>query len=154
MNMWTWQEPLSHFFSPQTPLNIYVALGGIGFSVLLAATPILEMHVLGLLLMMAFNDLAATWLIEVQGAVVTRSAYKIVGPFGQIVRRSINTITAITGPLLFGIMPRSPYIVAGGLTLTWTLLVVVFLEKRRAATRSLLKEKLPEARYKAVMEMK
>ena len=104
--------------------------------------------------MMAFNDLAATWLIEMQGAVVTKSAYKIVGPFGQIVRRSINTITAITGPLLFGIMPRSPYIVAGGLTLTWTLLVVLFLEKRRDATRSLLKEKLPEARYKAVMEMK
>ena len=93
------------------------------------------MHVLGLLLLMAFNDLAATWLIEVQGAVVTKSAYKIVGPFGQIVRRSINTITAITGPLLFGIMPRSPYIVAGGLTLTWTLLVVFFLEKRRAATQ-------------------
>ena len=127
------------------------------------------MHVLGLLLMMAFNDLAATWLIEVQGAVVTKSAYKIVGPFGQIVRRSINTITAITGPLLFGIMPRSPYIVAGGMTLMWTLLVVVFLEKRRAATRSLLKEKLVpvfgeasytqasyngEASYKAVMEMK
>ena len=44
---------------------------------------------------------------------------------------------------------------AGGLTLIWTVLVVVFLEKRRAATRSLLKEKLPEARYKAgVMKMK
>ena len=112
------------------------------------------MHVLGLLLLMAFNDLAATWLIEVQGAVVTKSAYKIVGPFGQIVRRSINTITAITGPLLFGIWPRSPYFVAGGLTLIWTVLVVVFLEKRRAATRSLLKEKLPETRYKAVMKMK
>ena len=141
-------------FSSQAPLNIYVSLLGIGCSVLLAATPVLEMHVVGLLLMMAFNDLAATWLIEVQGAVVTKSAYKIVGPFGQIIRRSINSITAITGPLLFGIMPRSPYFVAGGLTLTWTLLVVFFLEKRRAATRSLLKEKLTEARYKAVMEMK
>ena len=112
------------------------------------------MHVIGLILMCMFYDIAATWLIEVQGAVVTRSAYKTVVPLGQIVRRSINTITAITGPLLFGIMPRSPYIVAGGLTLTWTLLVVLFLEKRRDATRSLLKEKLPEARYKAVMEMK
>ena len=30
----------------------------------------------------------------------------------------------------------------------------MFLEKRRAATRSLLKEKLPETRYKAVMKMK
>ena len=144
---------MTHHASPQTPLNIYVALAGIGCSVLLAATPILEMHVLGLLLMMAFNDLAATWLIEVQGAVVTKSAYKIVGPLGQIVRRSINTITAITGPLLFGIWPRSPYFVAGGLTLIWTVLVVVFLEKRRAATHSLLKEKLPETRYKAVMKM-
>ena len=59
------------------------------------------MHVPGLLLLMAFNDLAATRLVEVQGAVVTKSAYKIVGLFGQIVRRSINTITAITAPLLF-----------------------------------------------------
>jgi len=152
----TLTTPGKWFFNKHlpTPLNIYVALGGIGCSVLLAATPILEMHVLGLLLLMAFNDLAATWLIEVQGAVVTRSAYKIVGPLAQIVRRSINTITAITGPLLFGIWPRSPYYVAGGLTLIWTVLVVVFLEKRRAATRSLLKEKLPEARYKAVMKMK
>jgi len=32
-----------------------------------------------------------------------------------------------------------------------TLLVVFFLDKRRAATRSLLKERLAEARYKAVM---
>ena len=79
------------------------------------------MHVIGLILMCMFYDIAATWLIEVQGAVVTRSAYKTVVPLGQIVRRSINTITAITGPLLFGIMPRAPYIVAGGLTLTWTL---------------------------------
>ena len=74
------------------------------------------MHVIGLILMMMFNDIAATWLIEVQGAVVTRSAYKTVVPLGQIVRRSINTISAATGPLLFGIMPRSPYY--GMLTLT------------------------------------
>ena len=100
----------------QTPLNIYVSLGGIGLSVLLIAAPVFEMHVLGLMLLMMFNDIAATWLIEVQGAVVTRSAYKTVVPLGQIVRRSINTISAATGPLLFGIMPRSPYY--GMLTLT------------------------------------
>ena len=80
------------------------------------AAPVFEMHVIGLILMCMFYDIAATWLIEVQGAVVTRSAYKTVVPLGQIVRRSINTISAATGPLLFGIMPRSPYY--GMLTLT------------------------------------
>merc|ERR1712160_153719 len=58
---------------------------------------------------------------ELQASITTTSNYSLVGPLGQVVRRSLNVITALTGPPLFGILPRLPYFVAGGITIVWTI---------------------------------
>ena len=50
-------------------------------------------------------------------------SYSLVGPLGQVVRRSLNVITALTGPILFSVYPRLPYLVAGGVTLIWSVVL-------------------------------
>eukprot|EP00961_Rhodomonas_salina_P032936 443554-Rhodomonas_salina.1 len=125
-----------------SPWDIYVPMAGIATAVLVAAVPVFEVHVLGLILIMAFNDLAATILTEVQGAIATNKAYSFVGPFGQIVRRSLNVVTAVTGPFLFGVWPRLPYMVAGGLSWAWVILIVVLIERRRRSNAHIISEYL------------
>lgn len=135
------------------PFNIYIAMTGIGCSVLLAAVPVMGIHIFGLLMLMGFNDLAATLLIEVQAAITSNASYRIVGPTGQIVRRTLNSITAITGPLLFGIWPRAPHVVAGVITLVWTAIFIIAVERRRRFTRSILNTVLPTAKLFAINNM-
>ena len=147
-----WGKRIMKMYLP-APFNIYFSLFGIGACVLLASTPHIAVHIFGLLLLMGFNDLAATLLIELQGTVTSNASYKIVGPFGQVVRRTCNTVTAITGPLLFGVWPRLPYMVAGGVTLAWTLVVAIFIENRRKRGTAYLKENLLAPEFKALMRM-
>ena len=64
-----------------------------------------------------------------QGAITSTAAYATLGPMGQVVRRSGNVLTAITGPILFGILPQLPYIVAGSITLFWTAVVTLVMVK-------------------------
>jgi len=79
---------------------------------------------------MGFNDYAAIVLNEMQGSVTSAQAYRTMAPKGQIVRRCGNVVTAITGPILFGIVPTLPYIVAGGVTAAWTLALVFIIRRR------------------------
>eukprot|EP00927_Polykrikos_kofoidii_P067695 TRINITY_DN63145_c0_g1_i1.p1 TRINITY_DN63145_c0_g1~~TRINITY_DN63145_c0_g1_i1.p1 ORF type:complete len:477 (-),score=52.24 TRINITY_DN63145_c0_g1_i1:59-1489(-) len=135
------------------PLNIYVSMIGIGCSVLIAAIPVLEIHILGLLLLMAFNDLATTLLVELMGSITSQRGYKFVGPLAQIIRRMLNTVTAITGPILFGWFPRAPHLVAGGVTLLTTLVMIIVLEHRRSKTCALLAAGLDASRYQSIKMM-
>jgi len=104
-----------------SPYDICFAMAGIGTGVLVAAVPNFPGHVIGLIILMCFNDLGATLMTELQASITTTSNYSLVGPLGQVVRRSLNVITALTGPPLFGILPRLPYFVAGGITIVWTI---------------------------------
>ena len=96
---------------------------GIGIGVLVAAVPSFPVHVLGVVILMCFNDLGATLMTELQASISTTSNYSLLGPMGQVVRRTLNCVTALTGPILFGMYPRLPYIVAGTVTLVWTALL-------------------------------
>lgn len=78
---------------------------------------------------MCFNDLGATLMTELQASITTTSNYSLIGPLGQVVRRSLNVITALTGPVFYSLYPRLPYFVAGGITLIWT--VVLFIAFKR-----------------------
>jgi hypothetical protein len=118
-----------------SPYNLFVAMGGISVSVLLASVPSFPVHVVGILFLMGFNDLAALILNEMQGTITTSRAYSAIGPMGQVVRRSCNVITAITGPLLFSVSPQLPYIVAGVLTALWTLVLVIVIKHRMRSNR-------------------
>ena len=101
------------------PFDLCIAMFGIGVAVLVAATPSFPVHVIGLISLMCFNDLGATLMTELQGSITNVSSYSLLGPLGQVVRRSLNVVTALTGPVLFGIYPRMPYFVAGVITLLW-----------------------------------
>lgn len=129
-----------------SPANFIVAMSGISLAVLVAAVPIFPIHVIGLLLLMGFNDLAALLLNEMQGAITSTRAYATLGPMGQVIRRSGNVLTAISGSILFGIMPQLPYIVAGTITTVWTVVITLVIRHRMAASRKVVQDShLPEA---------
>lgn len=106
-----------------SPFDICFAMLGIGIGVLVAAVPSFPVNVHGVVILMCFNDLGATLMTELQASISTTSNYSLLGPMGQVVRRTLNCVTALTGPILFGMYPRLPYIVAGTVTLVWTVVL-------------------------------
>ena len=122
-----------------SPYNLIFSLAGIAISVFVTAIPLFPIHVMGLILLMTFNDLAAIVLTEIQGSVTASNAYALVGPLGQVIRRSFNVVTAITGPLLFGTFSRLPYIVAGSCTSVWVIVLSVVIMKRMKNQKKVLK---------------
>ncbi len=117
-----------------SPFDLCFAMGGIAAGVLVATIPSLVPHAIGLILLMAFNDIGATLMTELQASITTTSNFAILGPFGQVVRRCLNVVTAVTGPVLFGVYPRLPYLVAGITTLIWTIMLFVLFKLRMEKT--------------------
>ena len=117
-----------------SPFDLCFAMVGIAVGVFVAAVPNFVMHVIGLILLMCFNDLGATMMTELQASITTVSNYSLLGPLGQVVRRCLNVATALTGPVLFGIYPRLPYFVAGGITLLWTIMLSIAFKLRMEKT--------------------
>ena len=103
-------------------------------TVFIACVPNFAVHVIGLIVLMCFNDLGATIMTELQSSVTTVSNFSLLGPLGQVIRRSLNVATALTGPILFGINPRFPYYVAGSTTLCWTILLFILFKRRMEKT--------------------
>jgi len=79
---------------------------------------------------MARNDFASILLNEMLGTVTAKDAYLTIGPLGQVIRRFLNVVTAVTGPILYGVYPALPYLVAGVVTGLWTILLVVAISRR------------------------
>jgi len=113
-----------------SPYDLFITLGGISLSVFLAAVPYFSIHLIGLLFLMAFNDMGAVILNEIQGTITSSQAYSIVGPMCQVARRFCNVITAITGPLLYGIYSRLPYIIAGSVSGIWLIVLAIVILMR------------------------
>ena len=116
------------------PFDICFAMCGIGVGVLIAAIPNFPGHVVGLIILMCFNDLGAMLMTELQASITTASSYSTLAPAGQVVRRSLSVVTALTGPVLYGIIPRLPYYIAGGITLAWTIMIFVLFKIRTKQT--------------------
>ena len=125
----------------QSTLTVLLLLG-VALGVSLAAVPVFGVHVAGILLLMACNDAAAVSLLEMQSAVSSTRAYELVGPLGQTIRRSLNVVTALTGPLLYSLHSRLPYIVAAVLTLCWAAVLWAVLRKRRVRVAKRLSDAL------------
>jgi hypothetical protein len=123
-----------------SPGNFVVAMGGISIAVLLAAVPVFPVHIIGLVMLMGWNDFAAILLNEIQGKVTAKKAYLKIGPLGQVIRRSLNVVTAITGPLLYSIGPALPYIVAGIATGVWTIFLYIVIKRRKKLNYSIIRK--------------
>ena len=113
-----------------SPYDLFISLGGISASVFTAAIPYFPVHFIGLLFLMMFNDMAAVILNDIQSSITSSNSYSLIGPMGQCVRRSFNVVTAITGPLLFSAFSRLPYIVAGSVTASWLIFLIIVVQKR------------------------
>ena len=116
------------------PFDLCFAMGGIALGVFIACIPTFTVHVIGLIVLMCFNDLGATIMTELQSSITTVSNFSLLGPLGQVIRRTLNVVTALTGPILFGINPRFPYYVAGSATLCWTIMLFILFKLRLEKT--------------------
>ena len=80
--------------------------------------------------LMAFSDFGSVVLNDINGTITSSKAYGTIGPLGQVARRGFDVITAITGPVLFGVWPRLPYIVAGSITVLWLVILAAVIKRR------------------------
>lgn len=126
------------------PNDLFFTMAGISVSVFLAAIPIFYVHMTGLLLLMAFNDAASIILAGMQGEITSTKAYSKIGPLGQVIRRCLNCVTAITGPLLFSVLPSLPYIVAGLVTAFWTGVLWVVIRGKMKTNNTIIEDALRE----------
>ena len=117
----------THFPSPY---NIFAALGGVAISAFFATIPVFPVYVIGLMCLIAFNDFGSVVLSDINGTITSSKAYGTIGPLGQVARRGFDVITAITGPVLFGILPRLPYFVAGSVTVLWLVILAAVIKRR------------------------
>lgn len=131
------------------PFDLCFAMGGIAMGVFIACVPSFTVHVIGLILLMCFNDLGATVMTELQASITTVSKFSLLGPLGQVIRRSLNVVTALTGPILFGINPRFPYYIAGSATLCWTVMLFILFKLRLEKTVEVISD-LTERRTESV----
>ena len=74
------------------------------------------------------------------GTVTAKDAYLTIGPLGQVIRRFLNVVTAVTGPILYGVYPALPYLVAGVVTGLWTILLVVVISRRSSANYNVIRK--------------
>ena len=80
---------------------------------------------LSLLILSSVNDFTNFNLVEFNGQINSNYAQKRVGPVAQIGRRLGICLTAVTGPILFAIMPKLPFICAGSFTVFWSLVLLI-----------------------------
>ena len=66
-----------------SPNDLFLTMEGISVSVFLAAIPIFPVHIIGLLLLMAFNDAASIILSGMQGEITSAKAYSKIGPWAK-----------------------------------------------------------------------
>ena len=59
-------------------------------------------------------------------------------PLAQLCRQTINTVTAISGPVLFKIYPPLPFIAAGALTTIWTTFLIIAFKRREQTCKTLI----------------
>ncbi len=109
----------------KSPFDLCFSMAGLGLGFFLANIPNFVGHVIGLILSLCFADLTAVIITELQASVSPVTIYSKMGPMGQVFRRSFNVVTALTGPVLFGISPRLPYFVAGSVTCAWSIVLFV-----------------------------
>ena len=109
-------------------------MGVMALGVFIACIPSFAAHVIGLVILMSLTDLSTTIITELQVSITTVSNFSFLGPLGQVIRCTCVVLTALIGPILFGINPRFPYYVAGSITLCWTIMLFILFRLRLEKT--------------------
>jgi hypothetical protein len=119
------------------PFHCVPALLASGIATAAFGVPVLMVAVTSQLCLSALNNFTVSLLNEVTASAVrNRADYLRLQSLGQLLRRCGNILTAVTGPILFGIAPWLPWAVYGGVVCLWALLlwVVLWRHARRINT--------------------
>ena len=135
------------------PFDLCFAIGGIAVGVFVACIPSFAVHVIGLIVLMCFNDLGLTIMTELQASITTVSNFSVLGPLGQVIRLSLVVVTALTGPVLYGINPRFPYYVTGSITLCWTVIMFILFRRRVEKTVEVICDMIGQNRTSVMQRM-
>ena len=109
-----WQKRIDKV-SLKAPYNYIFWYVGIGISSLGIAASGFTGCIIFFFLVVGFNDVASLKLNMFNGQICSIFAYKRICPLAQVTRRTLNTVTAISGPYLYELHPVLPFIVAGGI---------------------------------------
>jgi MFS family permease len=117
------QQKIRKYF--RGPMNLLVVVGILGLLALLYGIKHLAAAIVATLLIMALNDFGTSLAAEFQGGVVHSDFYTQVNALANTCRRIGNTVTAVLGPILFGVSYWCPFVVFGVLTLVWMVIMAV-----------------------------
>jgi hypothetical protein len=115
----------------RSPYNLYVLIISISISVLGLLVPSFGVQVVCILFLIGACELFLTLLSELQGSITTSHYYTVLGPSAQMLRRIMNVVMAVTGPIFYGIFSRLPYIVAGSICLVYACVFIVYTQKQQ-----------------------
>jgi len=116
----------------RSPYNLYILVVVVTCSVLGCLVPIFSVHVISVLSLIGACELFLTLVSELQGAITTSHYYTVLGPSAQMLRRIMNVVMAVTGPIAYGVFPRLPYLISSCLCFIFS---VVFIFSTEAQNR-------------------
>jgi hypothetical protein len=108
----------------QRPLRVPVVLITVALATVCFTIPVAGAAIFCQQLMSGFNDFSVSLINELTAASTPASKFKQQQAFGQSLRRLGNCLTALTGPLLFGINPALPFLLYGGVVFAWVIVVL------------------------------
>eukprot|EP00425_Heterocapsa_triquetra_P002186 CAMPEP_0195062220 /NCGR_PEP_ID=MMETSP0448-20130528/8885_1 /TAXON_ID=66468 /ORGANISM="Heterocapsa triquestra, Strain CCMP 448" /LENGTH=541 /DNA_ID=CAMNT_0040092877 /DNA_START=127 /DNA_END=1749 /DNA_ORIENTATION=+ len=87
------------------------------------------------------NGMCVAVLTEIQGCILDVEHYQHVAGISQVVRRVGNVTMAAMAPILYGVYPGLPFLMAGIITALWcVVLIVAFIERRHELERKVIEK--------------
>eukprot|EP00588_Corethron_pennatum_P004694 CAMPEP_0194298818 /NCGR_PEP_ID=MMETSP0169-20130528/60377_1 /TAXON_ID=218684 /ORGANISM="Corethron pennatum, Strain L29A3" /LENGTH=581 /DNA_ID=CAMNT_0039048851 /DNA_START=114 /DNA_END=1859 /DNA_ORIENTATION=+ len=129
----------------RSPYNLYALIVIITCAAFGCLIPSLSVHVISVLFLIGGCQIFITLVSELQGAITTSHYYTVLGPSAQMLRRIVNVIMAVTGPIVFGVFPRLPYLISGSLCLVFSVVFVFGTEAQSRRNAKLVTEMMNSA---------
>eukprot|EP00588_Corethron_pennatum_P023420 CAMPEP_0194338556 /NCGR_PEP_ID=MMETSP0171-20130528/80038_1 /TAXON_ID=218684 /ORGANISM="Corethron pennatum, Strain L29A3" /LENGTH=583 /DNA_ID=CAMNT_0039102739 /DNA_START=163 /DNA_END=1914 /DNA_ORIENTATION=- len=129
----------------RSPYSLYVLVVIITCSAFGCLIPSFSVHVISILFLIGACETFLALVSELQGAITTSHYYTVLGPSAQMLRRIVNVIMAVTGPIVFGVFPRLPYLITGSLCLVFSVVFVFGTEAQSRRNAKLVIEMMNSA---------
>jgi len=129
----------------RSPYNLYVLIVIITCSTFGCLIPSLPVHVISVLFLIGGCSIFLTLVSELQGAITTSHYYTVLGPSAQMLRGIVYVIMAATGPIVYGVFPRLPYLISGSLCLVFSVVFVFGTEAQSRRNAKLVTEMMNSA---------
>jgi len=129
----------------RSPYSLYVLIVIITCSAFGCLIPNLSVHVMSVIFLIGGCQTFLALVSELQGAITTSHYYTVLGPSAQMLRRIVNVIMAVTGPIVYGVFPRLPYLISGSLCLVFSVVFVFGTEAQSRRNAKLVTEMMNSA---------